>query len=290
MPSLIHVSTRWLPLALLGVLGCDGEKEPALLQVTLPFEARVGGEPFACGRTYTGLGTTGTTYEPMDFRVYLHDVRLLSLDGREVPLALTDDGVWQHEGAALLDFADKAGLCTNGTQGTHASITGTVPEGSYRGIRFKLGLPESLNHLDVSTAPAPFNDVSLFWSWRWGYLFARIEGRTAGLREGHFMHLGSTDCAPPAPGQTSGTAGCTFGNRPEFALDTLDLQQGKVVLDLASLFVGSNLDVNADVPNTAIGCMSQQEDPDCAEVFSRLGLEHRDQAARPAAQTFIRAE
>ncbi|MFP2961115.1 MbnP family copper-binding protein [Myxococcus sp. 1LA] len=285
MVSARRFAFRSLPLALLGVLGCDDKVEFAI-----PFEARVGSEPFACGRSYTGVGTTGTTYEPMDLRVYLHDVRLVTADGREVPLELDGDDRWQTQGTALLDFADKAGQCTQGTAATNVRITGTAPEGNYTGLRFKLGVPESLNHLDVSTAPSPLNDMSLYWSWRSGYLFTRIEGRTTGLPEGHVMHLGSTDCAPPPEGQTSGTAGCTFGNRPEVALDSFNLASGKVVLDLGALFAGSNLDENAAVPNTSVGCMSQQTDPDCAPLFSRMGLTHRSQEGTPGLQTFIKAE
>ncbi|NVJ25205.1 metallo-mystery pair system four-Cys motif protein [Myxococcus sp. AM011] len=291
MSILPRLLLRGLPLVWLATLGCGDEpSEPVLTPVSIPFAARVGSEPFACGRTYQGLGTTGTTYEPMEFRVYVHDVRLVSEAGQEVPVTLADDGVWQREGAALLDFADKSGLCTNGTQATRALLTGTVPEGRYTGLRFKLGLPASLNHRDASVAPAPFNDLSLYWNWLGGYIFARIEGRTTGLREGHYMHLGSTECAAPPPGQPNGTSGCANGNRPEIDLAAFDVGQDTVVMDVAALLAGSNLDVNAAVPNTSVGCMSQQQDPDCADVFSRLGLAHQAQSQAPAGQVFIRAE
>ncbi|RKH04253.1 metallo-mystery pair system four-Cys motif protein [Corallococcus praedator] len=275
-----------LPLALLGVVGC--EKEERRREVEIPVVAFVGTEPFACGSTYTNVGASKTTYEPMDFRVYVHDVRLLTADGQEVPVELEDSN-WQSNGVVLLDFANKDGLCTQGTEGMNTSIKGTVPLGDdYHGVRFTLGVPETLNHGDVSTAPAPLNDTGLFWSWRSGYLFTRIEGRTPGLTQGHVMHLGSTDCAPPPEGQTSGTAGCTNNNRPEVKLDGFNLETGKVVMDLGAFFSGSNLDTNAT--GTAEGCMSSQADSDCAPLFERLGLGFGAQAANPAAQSFIRAE
>ncbi|RYZ41744.1 MAG: metallo-mystery pair system four-Cys motif protein [Myxococcaceae bacterium] len=280
-----------LPLALLGVVGCDNKDDPTPPEartVNIPVLARVGTEPFACGRVYTNVGATGTSYEPMDFRVYVHDVRLVKAGGQEVPVTLEDDGTWQHDGVALLDFANKDGLCTQGTAGTNTSLRGTVPEGDYTGLRFTLGVPETLNHGDVSTAPAPLNDIGLFWSWRFGYLFTRIEGRTAGLPQGHAMHLGSTDCAPPPEGQTTGTAGCTNNNRPEVRLEAFNLETGKVVMDLGAFFAGSNLDTNAT--GTAEGCMSSQTDSDCAPLFQRLGLGFGAQAANPSAQSFIRAE
>ncbi|NOK32760.1 metallo-mystery pair system four-Cys motif protein [Corallococcus exercitus] len=280
-----------LPLALVGALGC-GKKDidpPFTMAVDIPVAARVGNEAFACGKTYTNVGTTGTTYEPMDFRVYVHDVRLVTRDGEEVPVTLTEDGTWQHSGVVLLDFANKDGLCTQGTAGMNASIKGAAPEGTYTGLRFKLGVPEELNHGDPTTLGEPLGDMGLHWNWQSGFLFTRIEGRTQGLPQ-HVMHLGSTSCAPPPAGQTQGTAGCENNNRPEFRLDGFDVTKNKVVMDLGALFAGSNLDQNLSGPNTAVGCMSFPNDVDCAPIFERLGLPYDGQAANPAAQAFIRAE
>ncbi|MDC0712241.1 metallo-mystery pair system four-Cys motif protein [Stigmatella sp. ncwal1] len=289
-------SARWtalLPLLAASALGCgDDEPEtPALTTLSIPFEARVGTQPFACGQRYLGLGTTKTAYDPQDFRMFVHDVRLVSDTGQEVPVSLTADGVWQAEGVALLDFANTAGLCSNGTSQINTQVVGTVPEGTYRGLRFRLGVPFALNHLDVSTRPPPFDDASsLYWGWKTGYLFLRIDGRTTGLPGGYFMHLGSADCAAPPAGQTSGTAGCEFPNRPEIALEGFEPGTGKVVVDLAALLADANLDVNADVPNTSLGCMSQKEDPDCTPIFHRMGISMDKQAPAPSAQSFIRVE
>ncbi len=261
------------------------------MEVTIPFEARVGSQPFACGQTYTGLGTTRTTYEPQDFRMFLHDVRLVSDTGQEVPVSLTTDGVWQALDVALLDFSDKKGLCSNGTAETHMRVVGTVPVGNYRGLRFRLGVPASVNHdLDPTLAPAPLRDSDLYWGWRSGFVFLRLDGRTTGVRAGYSMHLGSTDCSPPPPGQTTGTAGCDFPNRPEISLEGFELEKSKVVLDVASLLAGSNLDADSGVPNTSLGCMSQKEDPDCVPVFNRLGISFDRQSPYTGVQTFVRME
>ncbi|MBM7113557.1 MbnP family copper-binding protein [Archangium primigenium] len=283
-------ASRFLFVASLfaGPWGCGVSDPPEAkpVAVDIPFEARVGAEPFACGRVYTGLGTTGTTYEPKDFRVYVHDVRLVAADGKEVPVTLTDDDLWQYSGAALLDFADKTGQCSEGTQGTNTRLVGTVPEGDYRGLRLTLGLPLSLNHQDVTFAPKPFKDTGLFWGWRRGYFFTRIDGRTTGLRSGHNMHLGSTDC--PDVNRETAPTGCAFPNTVPVELVGFVPGQGKVVFDLMRLFEGSNLDTNT--PDTSIGCMADQWDPDCAPLFQRLGLAFGTQAANPAAQAFVRWE
>ncbi len=61
----------------------------------------------------------------LDYRMYVHDMRLLTADGREVPLELIEDGTWQHRGVALLDFEHGSG-CDSGTEPTNASVHGMV--------------------------------------------------------------------------------------------------------------------------------------------------------------------
>ncbi|WP_434383672.1 MbnP family copper-binding protein [Melittangium boletus] len=283
-------ASRFLFVASLfaGPWACGVSDPPAAkpVAVDIPFEARVGAEPFACGRVYTGLGTTATTYEPKDFRVYVHDVRLVTAEGMEVPVSLTDDDVWQYSGAALLDFADRTGACSDGTAAMNSHLVGTVPEGDYRGLRFTIGVPLALNHQNATFAPRPFKDTSLFWSWRTGYFFTRIEGNTKGLPSGHNMHLGSTDC--PIVDKDNPPTGCTYPNTVPVDLMGFVPGQGKVVLDLARLFEGSNLDLNA--PSTSVGCMASQQDADCGPLFHQLGLAFGTQAANPKGQVFARWE
>ena len=277
-----------LPFALIACLGAACGDEPVQNEpppLTIAFKAMVGSQPFACGQSYAGLGTTATSYEPKDFRLYVHNVRLLS-QGAEVPVTLTEDGAWQRDGLALLDFEDKSGLCSNGTVATNDRLVGTVPDGDYRGLRFTVGVPFEKNHLDVSTAAAPLGVSTLFWGWEGGYKFIRLDGRTTGLPNGHNLHLGSTGCQMAGPNQVTA---CQQGNRFEVEIPGFDpTQSQRVVLDVAALFSGSNLDVNQ--AQTHPGCMSTPEDPDCAPIFQRLGLSFGGAPANPASQTFFRKE
>lgn len=77
--------------------------------ITLQFTGAVGDEVFSCGTVYEGLGAEETSTEFMDFRLYVHDIRLIDADGEEVPVELMQDGVWQVENVALLDFEDGSG-------------------------------------------------------------------------------------------------------------------------------------------------------------------------------------
>ena len=48
------------------------------------------------------------------------------------------------------------GTCAGGTTATNTSIRGTYPAGSYTGIKFTVGVPFDLNHLDSTTQSATF--------------------------------------------------------------------------------------------------------------------------------------
>lgn len=282
--------TLLLILAALAVPAC-GDDEPgqppdAPLDVALTFKPRVGTQPFACGQTYTGLGTTGATYEPKDFRLYVHNVRLINEASEEVPLELKDDGAWQKDGVVLLDFEDKTGLCTNGTLAMNGRIVGTAPRGKYMGLRFSVGMPFEKNHQDASIASAPFNVSTLFWGWAGGYKFIRLDGRTSGLPTGHNFHLGSTECQTSGPNQVTS---CQRPNRFDVELSSFDpTGANSVVLDVAALFEGSNLNTNQS--QTAPGCMSEGADEDCAPIFQRLGLGFGSAQGTPGTQTFFRKE
>lgn len=289
MKRLLATSLCFALTALVSAACGDDKSTPppdAPLDVAITFKPMVGDKAFACGQTYTGLGTTGSTYEPKDFRLYIHNVRLISHDGWDVPVTLTEDGAWQQDGVALLDFENKTGLCSNGTEATNDRVVGTVPAGSYMGLRFTVGVPFEKNHQDASTAHAPLNVSTMFWGWAGGYKFIRLDGRTTGLPTGHNFHVGSTECQTSGPNQVTS---CEHPNRSEVQIMNFDPSAGSaVVVDVAALFSGSDLDANQD--DTAPGCMSELIDEDCAPLFQRMGLGFGTTQANPSGQVFFRKE
>ncbi|MCU0675899.1 MAG: metallo-mystery pair system four-Cys motif protein [Myxococcota bacterium] len=196
-------------------LACTSDDPSSGVALSLRFDARVGDAPFACGTTYEGLGTEGASFMPTDLRFYVHDVRLVAADGTEVPFAIEDDGRFQRDGVALLDFEDGCG--DQGNPDLHGAIEGRAPEGEYVGVRFRVGVPETLNHANTATAPTPMNLTAMWWSWNAGYKFVRLEGRSSAF-EGWRLHLGSTGCT----GDMMGTASCTTANVVDVALDGFD--------------------------------------------------------------------
>lgn len=264
----------------LGLAGGCAKNPPA----TVSFEGRVGEVAFACGSSFYGVGSTATEWTPQDFRMYVSHVELIDAAGVSVPLELDADTPWQVDDVALLDFEDASGGCSNGTAQTNAVLTGTAPEGVYTGIRFDIGVSDHLNHQDASVAPSPLNLSTLFWGWEAGYKFMRIDGATTGQPEGTLFHLGSTGCSADASGEVYT---CNAPNRPQVELTGFDPFRQPILVDLAGLFYGADLDENAD--QTPTGCMSIPTDADCEAPFSNLGLAFGN-AAVPATQNVFRFE
>lgn len=150
-------------------------------EVAINFEAWVGDREFSCGESYENIGTAESTITPTDFRFYVSNVALIDEDGNAVPLELEQDGKWQHEKVALLDFEDGTNACDNGTAETRTMVVGTVPEGNYESLQFTMGVPEKLNHEDAAIAPSPLNLTSMWWNWQGGYKFLRVDLETEAI-------------------------------------------------------------------------------------------------------------
>jgi uncharacterized repeat protein (TIGR04052 family) len=261
-------------------------------KVEIEFEARVGDSSFECTSTYE-VGSGSTRVMPLDFRMYLHDIALLTKGGEQT-IALEQDGTFQSGIVAMLDFENDSGSCSNGTAPTHTTIVGEVPTGEYTGLTFKIGVPEVQNHVNPAQAPSPLNVEGMFWSWTTGYKFLRVDvmpmqattadagmeasdggmaapdagaGYANALAAGFNVHLGSTMCAgDPTAGEA---VTCQRANRPQIRLAKFDPSKHKIVVDLAALLATSDVSHNM---GGQPGCMSAPSDPECPAVFAALGL------------------
>ena len=232
--------------------------------VEIQFKGVVGNDTFACGTTYDDIGTSGAQFLPSDFRLYVSNVRLVTPGGSEVPVQLEQDGVWQYQNVAMLDFENGSGPCTFGNEATNTTVRGTVPAAVYTGVKFDLGVPFDLNHGNAATAPAPLNFTAMFWSWQLGYKFLRIDTPAGDFN----FHLGSTGCQSNGPSQPP--TSCSAPNVATVALSGFDPVHSVILADLKALL--SQTDVTANTPNTDPGCMSSPIDPDCGPLFDSLGL------------------
>lgn len=252
----------------LASLGACGDND-ASDQVELAFRVVVNGQPAACGTTYQNIGTTQSTFSLRDLKMYVSDVALLH-GSHQHEVELEQDGVWQRDTVALLDFEDGSGDCSQGTAETNLVVRGISEDAAdATGVAFTIGLPAEVNHLDAATAPAPLNAPGMWWSWKGGYKFLRLDAKTRG-NPAYFLHLGSAACT----GDSTTGYSCAKGNAPRIELTGVDLDRSTIVLDLGKLWADVDLDRQIDMQTDFVqGCMAGPTDPECPPVFSRLGLD-----------------
>jgi len=248
--------------------------------VQIQFKGMVGDQAFACGTAYSGIGTANAQFVPADFRLYVSNLRLVRITGEETPIELEQDGIWQYQNVAMLDFEDGSGPCANGNTATNTVVKGTVPSGVYTGIKYDLGLPFELNHGNASTAPSPLNFTAMFWNWQAGYKAVRIDTADDNYR----IHLGSTGCDGAGPSQPP--TSCSAPNLGAVSLSNFNPDDSIIAADLKTLLAASDVDVNED--GTPPGCMSDPDDAECAPLLPRFGLTFPGGQPDAGAQQFFR--
>ncbi|MGQ7847467.1 MbnP family copper-binding protein [Granulosicoccus sp. 3-233] len=277
--------------------------------ITLRFAGEFDGRTADCNTDYDNIGAKGTTVGIADFRLYVSRISVLDEGGNRVPVTLTEHGPWQHGDVALLDFEDGSGHCANGTSPTNHVIKGQVPQGDYHGVAFDIGVPFDSNHQDPTLAASPLNLTAMFWNWRGGYRFMRLDllpdvevvsgypidppGSVSSKHEsatqtsvskgaGHAMDKGQK--APRSTGwavhlgstsckaasPTSTPESCASPNRVEVMFEQADPSASVFVIDPAAILNNSDLTHNTE--GTSPGCMSAPNDPECAAIMEALGL------------------
>ena len=203
-----------------------------------------------------------------DLRFYVSDIELLDEAGRAYPLSLRSDQQWQSDRVALIDMIGENNNISIRGELARATLSGAELSGAaLSGIRFTVGVPFELNHVNPMTAAAPLNRGDLFWSWQSGYKFLRVDLADA-AREWSF-HLGSTGCvsasalrAPESP--------CAQPNRVKVELRGFDPTREPILVRVDELFTS----MHAPESGTCTGHYAH--DPGCADVYSKTGLRPRD--------------
>jgi uncharacterized repeat protein (TIGR04052 family) len=270
--------TALLPL----LSGCFGSSLPGD-PVEISFAARVGDTPFSCSTGPLQFDTNGPSVEITDLRMFLHDFVLIAADGSRTPMLLENDGIWQSGGAALLDFEDGSGACTNGSGETRTQVVGSTSAGDFTAIEFRLGLPFAINHRNPAKAPSPLNLTAMHWNWLGGYKFLRL-GASIDGRKGYRAHLGSTGCQ----GTIGNVSSCLHENRATFRVDGVASGKNTVVFDLARLLKGTEVFTGlSNNDQGSLGCMGDEDDPGCQAIFANLGLPSSFEQHPKAAQAFL---
>jgi uncharacterized repeat protein (TIGR04052 family) len=245
-------------------------------KITLRFSARIGSEPFACGREYSDIGTQKTRVTPSDFRFYVSEIRLIDAEGKEAPFAIDDKPPFQQSGVGLITFTDGQGYCAVGGVVKNEALVGSAEIDKVTGLVFSTSVPDALNHGNPAMAPAPLQAAGAHWSWLQGYKFFMAEAVQVGLDGGvpgnGLLHVGSTQCS-----MQNGNIACAHGNHNTIRLGDFDPDAHTVVADFGAVF--SQTDVSADSQ-----CHSTGER--CGPLFEAVGIDFVTGEVRPSQRVF----
>lgn len=245
--------------------------------VNIQFDVVAGTQSVSCNSTIALADTLlPVSGQIADLRFYISNLALIDDKGARVYVTLNSNDN-QANGVALLDFENGTGLCTKGTPATYTRISGRVPAGNYVGMSMTLGAPiyaaqfqSGLNHSDTTaaTTPAPLQLQSMAWNWQGGRKFTKIEF-TPDAGANWPVHIGSTACKGINP-SSGDVLFCGNPNRGDYVFASFNAATQKMVLNLESLFAGSDVTKNKA---GAKGCMSATDDPECPAVFAALGID-----------------
>lgn len=130
-------------------------------------------------------------------------------------------------------------------------------------LEFTLGVPFSQNHANPLLAEPPLNEPDMFWVWRNGYKFLRLDMQSAS--DSFQFHLGSAACDSAAPVRAP-KAACKQPNRVKVSLNSDQVNPPQQVLrfDLNALLTGL-------APTQENTCMFSGNTQDsCATLLNNL--------------------
>ncbi|MBX7204752.1 MAG: hypothetical protein K1X81_04975 [Bacteroidia bacterium] len=145
--------------------------EPATGTVMVNVKAYSGTDPLVYGTTYTNANSE--QFKVSMFRYYLTNIVLMG-DGT------TPDYV-QPESYYLVDHGS--------ANATYQIKLDSVPKGTYKGIKFIIGV-DSLRNVSGAQTGALDPGNGMFWTWSSGYIQFKLEGTTVNPSGNFAYHIG----------------------------------------------------------------------------------------------------
>lgn len=157
MPQILRYSL-YLFLSALLLQSCRKsiQPQPNLNRLSVNFRFSFGKEDLKQDQAFTTA--QGEPISIRVFKYYLSRFSLVNDAGREI-------------------LIDSSHYLTDAFQTPARSVSLSVPDGSYRQLRFWVGVDSALNVSGVQQGdldPAK----GMFWTWNTGYIFAKLEGRS----------------------------------------------------------------------------------------------------------------
>jgi len=148
------------------VITCASAVSVAQKSVFLKFPPMVGGNPLALNTNVEDLN--GTTFKVERFNYYLSNIQLI------------------HDGGQTIDLSDTVLLIEAGNFTKNLGVQNftTIEE-----VNLSVGVPQSLNHEDISQYPMghplSYQSPSMHWGWVSGYAFMLLNAWGDGTGDGN---------------------------------------------------------------------------------------------------------
>lgn len=256
----------------------DDKKNSLRLVFSLMYEGKI----VNCKKGELGFITEGRFVRIDRFAFYVHQPSLV-IDKTETSLRLVDNQ-WQSQGTGLIYFNNKCqsdntnsnvNVNVNSNQTLELDLSNQFIHDNLDNkqseivLNFNIGVPFAQNHLNPLIQASPMNVSSMFWSWRNGYKFMRLDLRTD--TDGFAFHLGNLGCqstssvrAPQAPCQQSNVIKTAI----ELNQDLVETEQGidiNIAFDLSMLL--KNVSIRREHSCMFMG-LEQKEN--CASILQPL--------------------
>lgn len=218
------------------LLGCS----PALVNddsthfFSLRVQPYANGEVIGCDYTFE-YSDSSWTIDKLAF--FLSSVEIKSRSTDQWKAIELKTNKWQSNGIGLLWFNTHCDRQT--PQNTELALVMSHEDWKKASaVRFELGVPFTMNHLNPVTQESPLNIPDMFWTWQAGHKFLRLDlmSQNTGENKAWSYHLGSLGCKSAsslrAPAQP-----CKTPNR--FPIEvSLDTSSNEFVFDINSLLSG----------------------------------------------------
>jgi uncharacterized repeat protein (TIGR04052 family) len=239
--------------------GCEQNEA----HVNIDFQPMYNNIPLNCNSRFMHGNAKKTTsvieqkWQYQQFQFFLYNVEIKDTKNGWKPWPMTVNSFQSNNVALLGEVCGKNNTQSNWQlELAPLSIAHDATE-----IRFTLGVPFSLNHLNPLTQASPLNVSSMFWGWRGGHKFMRVELTSA--NDDWLFHLGSTGCKAASPVRAPKEE-CLQPNRTVISLP-FNPKDRDVKVDLSALFRGLVLQRESS-------CQSDVDDENCKIIFDNLGI------------------
>lgn len=207
------------------------------------------GKPIICEQV---IQTGKNAWQLSQLQLFLHDIQFK-----------TNHGEWQKAQIISPENSSQEVVLLGGYCGQKMKWQFKVKtrNAAQNTIKFTIGVPFELNHLNPLTQPHPLNQSDMFWTWQTGYKFLRME--MASQNDEWIFHLGSTGCDSPSPVRPPRTA-CKNPNRASVELSGFS-EKSIIAVEIDKLLEGMDLVKHSE-------CQSGENNEVCKILLPRIGV------------------